>query len=68
MEFISGFPKVEGFRFFLVMVDMFSKYSVFLNECPIEEGAWIFFSNVVKHFKMYENIVNDRDTQFTCRF
>ena len=71
MEFISGFPKVEGFRSILVVVDRFSKYFVFIpasNECPTEEAARIFFSNVVKHFGMLEDIVSDRDTRFTCRF
>ena len=44
MVFISGFPKVEGFRSVLVVVDRFSKYAVFIpapSECPIdvEKGA-----------------------------
>ena len=62
MEFISGFPKVEGFRSILVVVDRFSKYFVFIpasNECPAEEAARIFFSNVVKHFGILEDIVSD---------
>ena len=63
MEFISGFPKVEGFGSILVVVDKFSKYSVFipaLIECLVEKAAQIFFSNVVKHFRMPEDIVSDR--------
>ena len=44
MVFISGFPKVEGFRSVLVVVDRFSKYAVFIpapSECPtdVEKGA-----------------------------
>ena len=53
------------------MVDRFSKYTVFIptpSECPFEEVARIFFSNVVKHFGMLEDIVGDRDTRFTSRF
>ena len=68
---ISGFPKVEGFRSTLVVVDRFSKYVVFipaLSECPTEEAAHIFFSNVVKHFGMPEDTVSNRDTRFTSRF
>ena len=64
-------PKVEGFRSILVVLDMFSKYAVFIpasSECPAEEAVCIFFSNVVKHFGMLEGIVSDRDTRFTCRF
>ena len=71
MDFISGFPKVEGFGSVLVVVDRFSKYVVFMpasSECPVEEATRIFFSNIVKHFGMLEDIVSDRDTQFTSRF
>ena len=71
MDFISGFPKVEVFRSVLVVVDKFSKYVVFIpatSECPTKEASQIFFSNIVKHFGMPEDIVSDRDTQFTCRF
>ena len=71
MDFIKWFPKVEGFGSVLVVVDRFSKYVVFipaLGECPVEEAARIFFSNVVKHFGMPEGIVSDRDTLFTGKF
>ena len=71
MDFISGFLKLEGFRSILVVVDRFSKYAVFIpapSECPAEEAARIFFSNVVKHFRMPKDIVSDRDTRFTGRF
>ena len=71
MDFISKFPKVEGFGSVLVVVNRFSKYVVFIptpGECPTEETAHIFFSNVVKHFGMPEKIVSDRDMQFTGRF
>ena len=71
MDFINGFLKVEGFGSVLVVVDRFSKYAVFIpasGECPAEEATRIFFSNVVKHFGMPENIVSDRDTRFTDRF
>ena len=71
MDYISGFPKVEGLGSILVMVDRSSKYFVFtptLSECPAKEAAWIFFSNVVKHFGMLEDIVSDQDTRFTSKF
>ena len=71
MDFITGFPKVESFGSVLVVVDRFSKYAVFIpapSECPAEEAARIFFSNVVKHFGMPEDIVSDRDSRFTGRF
>ena len=62
MDFISRFPKVEGFGSVLVVVDRFSKYAIFIpapSECPAEEVVRIFFSNVVKHFGMLEDIVSD---------
>ena len=62
------FLKVEGFGLVLVVVDRFSKYAIFIpapNDC---EAVHIFFSNVVKHFGMLEDIVSDRDTRFTSRF
>ena len=71
MDFITGFPKVESFGSVLVVVDRFSKYAVFIpapSECPAEEAARIFFSNVVKHFGMPEDIMSDRDSRFTGRF
>ena len=71
MDFISGFPKVEGFKLVLVVVDRFSKYVVFipaLCECPAEEAVRIFFSNGLKHFGMPEDIVSDRDMRFIGRF
>ena len=71
MDFISGFPKVEGFGSILVVADKFSKYVVFISspsECPTEKARHIFFSNVVMHFEMPEDIASDRDTQFTSRF
>ena len=71
MDFITGFPKVESFGSVMVVVDRFSKYDVFIpfpSECPSEEAAHIFFSNVVKHFGMPEDIVSNRDSRFTGRF
>ena len=71
MDFISRFPKVEGFESILVVIDRFSKYVVFIpasSECPAKEAARNFFSNVVKHFGMPEDIVSNRDTRFTSKF
>ena len=71
MDFITGFPKVRDFKFVFVVVNRFSKYVVFIpasDACPTEEAAKLFFSNVVKHFGLPKNIVNDRDARFTSRF
>ena len=71
MDFINGFSKVESFGIVLAVVDRFSKYVVFIpapSKRPTEEVARSFFSNVVKHFGMPEEMVSDRDTRFIGRF
>ena len=53
MDFITGFPKVHDFKSIFVIVDRFSKYSVFIpapNACPTEEVTRLFFNHVLKHF------------------
>ncbi|VFQ93371.1 unnamed protein product [Cuscuta campestris] len=71
MDFISGFPKVNGMSTILVVVDRFSKYGVFIaapDSCPAEKTVDLFYRNVVKYFGLPEDIVSDRDTRFTGRF
>ncbi|RVW60334.1 Transposon Tf2-2 polyprotein [Vitis vinifera] len=63
--------KVRDFKSVFVVVDRFSKYVVFIlapEACPAEEAAKLFFSNVVKHFGLPKDIVNDRDARFTGWF
>ena len=53
MYFIIEFPKVRDFKSIFVVMDRFSKYSVFIpapDACLAEEAAKLFFSHVVKHF------------------
>ena len=71
MDFITGFPKVRECKSIFVVVDQFSKYSVFMaapEACPAEEAANLFFSHVVKHFGWPKDIVSDRGARFTGRF
>lgn len=71
MDFIGGFPKVDGLASILVVVDRFSKYAVFIGApaaCPADVAAELFFKNVVKHFGLPEEIISDRDTRFAGRF
>ena len=71
MDFITGFPKIVGFKSILVVVNKFSNHSVFIptpSECLVEEAVRIFFNNVVKHFGMPKDIMSDQDTWFTGRF
>ena len=65
MDFIVGFPKVQGYQSVLVVVGRFSKYAVFIlapHECFVEEAARLFFSKVVKHFGIPEDVVSDKDS------
>ena len=52
MDFIMGFPKIDGFESIMVVVDKFSKYRTFIpatKECPIEEVARLFLKHMVKY-------------------
>lgn len=45
MDFIGGFPKVDGLASILVVVDRFSKYAVFIGApaaCPADVTAELF--------------------------
>lgn len=71
MDFITEFPKVCDLKSLFVVMDKFSKYSVFISTpdaCPIKEATRLFFNHVVKHFGLPQDIVSDRDTWFTGRF
>lgn len=70
MDFMSGFPKVNGLSSIIVMVDRFSTYDVFIDaptECPSKVAAELFFKNVVKYFRMPKDVITDRDARFTGR-
>ena len=63
--------KGSDFKSVFVVVDRFSKYVVFIpapDACLAEEAAKLFFSNVVKHFRLPKDIVSDRDAWFTGQF
>ncbi|KAL5795199.1 hypothetical protein ACOSQ2_000019 [Xanthoceras sorbifolium] len=71
MDFIVGFPAIDGARSILVVVDRPSKYAVFIpapHACPADKAAELFFKNVVKWFGVPGDIVSDRDARFTGKF
>ena len=71
MDFISGFPKVDGKKSVFVMVDRYSKYVMFMatpHACPTNVAAELFYKNVVKYVGLPSDIFSDRDTQFSGRF
>ena len=68
MDFIFGFSKVNGLSSVLVVVDKFSKYVNFIiapHPCTTEQTIELSFRNVVKYFKLLEEIISDHDTKFT---
>ncbi|RVW59396.1 hypothetical protein CK203_106261 [Vitis vinifera] len=71
MSFNTGFPKVQGYWFIIMVVDRFSKYAMFIlaqHECLVEEAMILFFRNVAKYFGIPKDIVSDRGSQFICKF
>ena len=71
MDFISGFPKIEGMSSIMMVIDRFSNYAVFVpvpEVCPVEIAADVFYRYVVKHFGLPSDIISDRDARFTERF
>ena len=71
MDFIVGFPNVDGFGSIMVVVDRFSKYGTFIpatKNCPAEEASRLFLKNVVKYWGVPQSIVSDRDGHFTGKF
>lgn len=71
MDFIIGFPKVDGMNTIMVVIDRFTKYAMFVaapTVCTAEVATKLFYCNVVKYFGVLSNIVNDRDVRFTGRF
>ena len=70
MDFIIGFPKVDGFTSIMVIVDRFSKYAVFVSmpkECTAEMMTKLFMKNIVKLWGIPSDIVSDRDVRFIGR-
>ena len=70
MDFISGFPRVDGKASIMVVVDRFSKYGICIAAptlCSSEIAVELFYKHVVKNFGVPLDIVSDRDARFTDR-
>ena len=71
MDFITGMPIVKGMGLDFVVVDRFSKYTLFMaapSTCITKVATDLFYRNVVKYFGLPEDIVSDRDSRFIGRF
>jgi hypothetical protein len=71
MDFLGGFPIFEGCQQMMVIVEIFSKYAIYIAEpstCLAGLAAKLFFTHMVKIFGLPKDIVSDRDPRFTRRF
>lgn len=71
MDFLTCFPKSDGYSSIIVVVDRFSKYATFIPAPPICDAvvtAKLFVKHIVKQWGVPKSIVSDRDPRFTGRF
>jgi hypothetical protein len=71
MDFVEGFPHVNGKSVVLTVVDRFSKYAHFLplgHPYTATSVAKVFFEAIVRLHGLPESIVSDRDLVFTSKF
>jgi hypothetical protein len=71
MEFIIGFPKVQGRDYIYVVVDRLTKYVHFFSypsEYNISQVADLFFREVFRLHGLPRNIVSDQDNMFLNTF
>lgn len=71
LDFIEGFPKVQGKTEILLVVDRLSKYAHFIPiSHPYTTASVVvaFLANIVKLHGLPETIVSDRDSTFTSNF
>jgi hypothetical protein len=71
LNFIEGFPRVNGKTVILMVVDRFSKYAHFVplgHPYTATTVARAFFNNIVRLHGMPTSVVSDRDPVFTAHF
>jgi hypothetical protein len=71
MDFMEGFPRVNGKTIILTIMDLFSKYAHFLpmsHPYTTTSVAKVFFDAIIKLHGILESIVSDRDPVFTSKF
>jgi transposase InsO family protein len=71
MDFMEGFPRVNGKTIILTIMDLFSKYAHFLpmsHPYTTTSVAKVFFDAIIKLHGIPESIVSDRDPVFTSKF
>ena len=63
MDFITDLPKSEGFDSILVLVNCFTKFSLFipcLKTCSSNQLANIFIKEVISHYGVPQEVISDQ--------
>ena len=71
LDFVEGFPKSQGFKVILVVVDRLTKYVHFIpisHPFIVAKVTSLYMQYVFKLHGMLATIVSDRDTTFTSLF
>jgi hypothetical protein len=71
MDFVEGFPHVNGKTVVLTVVDRFLKYAHFItlgHPYTATPVAWAFFNDIVRLHGIPSSIVSDQDPVFTSEF
>ena len=71
LDFVEDFPKSQGFKVILVVVDKLTNYVHFIpisHPFTIAKVASLYMQYVFKLHGMPATIVSDRDTTFTSLF
>lgn len=71
LDFITRLPRVDGHKAILVIIDYFSKYTIFIpthTKCKVEEVAELFLQNIVKMWGLPWSIISNRNSRFTEQF
>lgn len=71
IDFIDGLPKFNGFKVFIVVVDLLSKFAHFIalkHSYTAPSVATIFICEIVRLHGLPRSILSDRDKVFTSLF
>jgi hypothetical protein len=71
MDFVEGFPRINGKSVILTVVDRFLKYEHFMpisHPYMVTSATKVFFDSVVLLHGIPESLVSDHDPVFTSKF
>jgi hypothetical protein len=71
MDFVEGFPRINGKPVILMVIDMLSKYGHFIPLGHLYTAttvAMAFFDTVIRLHRIPCSIISDQDPVFTSQF